>query len=59
MGKYSGATSDWITFTSDGIPMSQKDKSNMACFLYRVSGHYSTKNSCKQEYIENIIQPKE
>ena len=50
--KASGATSDGIVFVVDGRPRSQKDKSKITCFRCGVSGHYSTENVCKQEYID-------
>ena len=52
MGKSSGVTSDGITFVTGGRPRTQKEKSNITCFRCRVSGHYSTKNACKQEEID-------
>ena len=49
MEKSSVATSDGVTFATDRRPRNQKDKSNITCFSCGVSGHYSAKNSCKQE----------
>ena len=49
MKSSSGATSDEIILKTDGRPRNQKDKSNITCFSCGVSGHYSAKNSCKQE----------
>ena len=51
MSNSSGATSDGITFATDGRPSTWKDKSNIACFQCGVPGHYSSKNTCKQDGI--------